>query len=97
MRLPSSLSKTAIVCHLPPVSAPQVHPGFGVGACQQDGVSPGEEVGQEGQRGLVVHGLAVPGTDPAVRVVRGQGALVAAAELERGVRFPRAGEPADLG
>ncbi len=71
--------------------------GFGVGASQQDGVLAFEEVGQERQRGLVVHGFAVSGTDPAVRVVRGQGGLVAAAELERGVRFPWAGEPAHLG
>jgi hypothetical protein len=71
--------------------------GFGVGAAQQDGVLSGEEVSQEPRRGFVVHGLAVPGTDPAVRVVGGQDALVAAAELERGGRFPRAGEPAYLG
>lgn len=56
--------------------------GFGVGAGQQDGIFPVEEVGQKSHGGFVVHGLAVSGTDPAVRVVGGQGARVAAAELE---------------
>jgi len=60
--------------------------GFGVGAREQDVICPVEEVGEEGQRGPVVHGFAVSGTDPAVRVVRGQGALVATAEA--GARRP---------
>jgi hypothetical protein len=45
---------------------------------------------------FAIHGFAVSGADPAVRVVCGQGALVAAAQLERGGRFPWAGEPAYL-
>jgi len=56
--------------------------GFGVGAGQQDGVFAVEEVGQEGHGGLVVHGFAVSGADPAVHIVGGHGGLVATAELE---------------
>jgi hypothetical protein len=55
---------------------------FSVGASEQDRVFSVEEVGEEPHRGFVVHGFAVPGTDPAVRVVCGYGGLVSAAELE---------------